>query len=492
MSELLEKARDYEIKEEKQITEKDRPLFHLSSRVGWMNDPNGFSYYDGKYHLFYQYYPYDTQWGPMHWGHAVSQDLINWTYMPVAIAPDCEFDQVGCFSGSAVELPSGEHLLLYTGVCKEESGNPKSKDVQTQCVAVGDGKNYIKYENNPVLSNENLPEEFSRYDFRDPKMWKEEDGYYCVVGNCTDDKDGQILLFKSADALEWQFEKVLIKNNHRYGKMWECPDFFELDEKHTLIMSPQDMLPVGLEFHNGNGTMYISGNYDEKHNFVEETYGTIDYGIDFYAPQTVLSPDDRRIMIGWMQNWDTLPYKPDFQWFGQMSFPREIRMENGKMIQNPIREIENYYGKKITHKNIKFSKAINLPGIDGRCIDLTIEVEPGENDIYKKFEIRFADDGTYYSSILYDPYESILRLDRKYSGTRRATVHQRRAYVKNQKGKFKIRLILDRYSVEAFVNDGEQALSMTFYTDLKAQGIRFLSDGDIYISTTMYELKHEK
>lgn len=490
MSELLQKAICYERNEAEKIEEKSRPLFHLASRVGWMNDPNGFSYYGGKYHLFYQYYPYDTQWGPMHWGHAVSGDLIKWTYLPAALAPDMEYDRAGCFSGSAIELPTGEQLLMYTGVEKEELQNGESKEFQRQCVAIGDGTNYRKYDWNPVLTEKDLPADSSPYDFRDPKIWYDAGVFYCVAGNCTRERDGRILLFRSGDGVKWQFEKVLIQNNGRFGKMWECPDFFALDGKQVLITSPQEMLPAGLEFHNGNGTLYITGSYDGEHNFREETYGAIDHGIDFYAPQTAIAPDGRRIMAGWMQNWDTQALKPDFKWFGQMSVPRELRIENGKLIQNPVREIEKYYGQRIAHRGILFSEELTLSGVEGRCIDMTVEICPEDNgEMYKKWEIRFADNGTNYSSVIYDPYESIIKLDRKHSGTRRATIHQRRAYVRNRKGRIKLRFILDRFSMEVFVNDGEQALTMTFYTDIDAERIRFLADGKVSMDVVMNKLE---
>ena len=111
-------ARAYENEMAKRILPENRPLLHLSPLVGWMNDPNGFSYYQGQYHLFYQYHPYDITWGPMHWGHAVSKDLLHWTYLPVVMAPDNDYDSFGCFSGSALELPDGRHMLMYTGVRK--------------------------------------------------------------------------------------------------------------------------------------------------------------------------------------------------------------------------------------------------------------------------------------------------------------------------------------------------------------------------------------
>ena len=166
-SQALRDARRYEEEFEKKILPEERPAFHLSSRVGWMNDPNGFSRYKGEYHLFYQYHPYDSHWGPMHWGHAVSKDLLHWKYLPAALAPDMPYDRDGCFSGGALVMKDGTHMLMYTGVCREMMIGERKLEVQTQCVAFGDGENYTKYAGNPVLAFEDLPEE-SRTCFRGP------------------------------------------------------------------------------------------------------------------------------------------------------------------------------------------------------------------------------------------------------------------------------------------------------------------------------------
>ena len=145
VSTQLQKARDFEARQGAQIPDPERPVFHATPTVGWMNDPNGFSVYQGKCHLFYQYHPYSNEWGPMHWGHLTTQDFIHWERLPAALAPDQPFDDAGCFSGGAVELPDGKHLLMYTGVRREQNEKGAWHDVQTQCVAIGDGLNYEKY-----------------------------------------------------------------------------------------------------------------------------------------------------------------------------------------------------------------------------------------------------------------------------------------------------------------------------------------------------------
>ncbi|MDE6589698.1 MAG: glycoside hydrolase family 32 protein, partial [Oscillospiraceae bacterium] len=354
ISDVLQKARDFELQYGSFIPAEQRPAFHATPTIGWMNDPNGFSLYQGEYHLFYQYHPYSNEWGPMHWGHLKTKDFICWERLPVAIAPDESYDASGCFSGSAVELPDGRQLLLYTGVRRSHNEEGFIQDIQAQCVAVGDGVDYEKYGGNPVLGAAELPEGGSSIDFRDPKIWQEEDGtYYAVIGNRTEDTSGSILLYRSADALKWELVRILDRCYNQYGKMWECPDFFELDGKQVLLVSPQEMNPIGLEFHAGNGTLCLIGDYDPAgEGFTRRNAQAIDYGLDFYAPQTLLAPDGRRVMIAWMQNWSTVGAKPyHCRWFGQMTLPRELSVRDRRLYQNPVREFESYRKHCVMHHN---------------------------------------------------------------------------------------------------------------------------------------------
>ena len=287
-SEILQRARAYESRMEQEIREEERPGFHLTPRVGWMNDPNGFCRYGGRYHLFYQYHPYSTHWGPMHWGHAVSRDLIHWSYLPAALAPDADFDREGCFSGCALTLPDGRQELIYTGV--------SHGGIQTQCVAAGDGRDYKKEACNPVLSEKDLPPEVSPVDFRDPKAWQEADGTYRLLcaARSRDGGDTMFLLFESRDALHWRFVRTFLRNSELrepIGRMFECPDFFLLDGQYVLLASAQDM-EGSAEYHSGNGNFCLLGDYDAAAGiFVPRTDQCVDAGVDFYAEQTVLAPD---------------------------------------------------------------------------------------------------------------------------------------------------------------------------------------------------------
>lgn len=456
-------------------------------------NPNGFSYYKGEYHLFYQYNPYSTHWDSMHWGHVVSKDLLHWNYVPTALAPDEDYDKFGCFSGSAIELEDGRQLLMYTSVNQEKLEDGTVRDIQTQAVAVGDGKDYEKYDKNPVLTAKDLPKGASKVDFRDPKIWKGNDGnFYCVIGSRPADGSGQILLYRSKNGFEWEFVSILAKNQNRYGKMWECPDFFELDGKYVLLTSPQDMLPEGLEFHNGNGTLCIIGELDpETHTLKEQFCQGVDYGIDYYAMQTLLAPDGRRIMIAWMQNWDTLAYRcNDSGWFAQMSLPRELSVKNGRLYQVPIRELNAMRANKVEYNNVVIKDTrLTLDQIEGRIVDLELVIRPADKDnLYKKFEFCFAENEKYHSTLCFRPDESVLKIDRKFSGSERALVHQSSCLVNGDSNELKLRVILDKFSVEVFINDGEQVMSAVILTKQEAKGISFFADGAAKLDIVKYDL----
>jgi len=496
-SETLYAARRHEALFSGNIPEGDRPLVHLPARIGWMNDPNGLSFYQGKYHLFYQYYPYDTKWGLMHWGHAVSSDLVHWEHLPAALAPDQPYDGYGCFSGSAIVLPDGRHMLMYTGVRKIDNNLDGSIEVrQTQCIAFGDGMDYVKYEGNPVIDGGQLPEGFSHRDFRDPKIWMEPDGTFrCVLGACDDApreelSNGKILQYRSPDGIAWEFECVLAENNMRYGSMWECPDTFELDGKQVLLVSPQDMLAEADEFASGNGTLAIIGHLDGATGMlVGEELHPIDYGIDFYATQTLLSPDGRRIMVAWMQNWDSISMGGNRPWFGQVTIPRELSVRNGRLYQQPVRELEDARENRVAYENVLVEGKVELEGISGRCVDLTVEVRPAEQDQpYHEFTIWFAQGEKFRSSVLFRPSECMLKINRKHSGLRRAVVKDRKCHLASYDGVLRLRIILDRFSAEVFVGEGEQTLTMTIPTDPVFGGISFFADGRAVMDVEKYDL----
>ena len=544
ISEKLKKIREYEEKAAAQIPEADRPVFHFSPRVGWLNDPNGFSFYGGKYHLFYQYHPYSSYWGPMHWGHAVSSDMISWEYLPAAMAPDMEYDKSGCFSGTAITLPDGRQLLMYTG-CGDSSEDPLAKGrwLQTQCVAVSKetdkGIEFEKFGSNPVIKAGDFPEDCDPYEFRDPYLWRAADGTYRALvaagrtgeigkdGNYLHEKGTQLILFRSDDCFEWEFGKVMFEDHRRIGVMWECPNFFDLDGKHILIASPMDMHAeadeaVGsVRFPQGSNVCCIAGEYDEKTEIFtpDGGYEPVDIGLDFYAPQVMKAPDGRLIMIGWMQDpkygnfadaGDDLT-GPGLQYavpvehpdgyihgpegsriFGQMTVPRELKFRDGKLYQWPVRELCEYRKNRLDYDGVLLKdEERRFDGISGRAIELEVEVAPYEvgAPLYREFTIDFAKDEDHFIRLSYKPARSLITIDRSRSG-QCSEITARRSYrAKYSYGSLSLRILIDKWSAEVFVNGGEQVMSLTYYTPPEADGISFAAEGSVQMDVTAYQLK---
>ncbi|MFT8844932.1 MAG: glycoside hydrolase family 32 protein, partial [Schleiferilactobacillus harbinensis] len=333
-TEALDRANRYIEQNRHRVNPKYRDQYHLMAPVGWINDPNGAVYYHGAYHLFYQYYPYASNWGPMHWGHARSKDLVHWEDLPVALAPDQAYDRDGCFSGSAI-VHHDRLYLLYTGHVVENG-----QTFQTQCLAVSDdGIHFVKFRHNPVIAGELLGEHGSIHDFRDPKVFAHDGSFYAVAATKTTDNRGRILLFKSVDLQHWDFFSTLLTGTAEQGIMWECPDFFHLDGYDVLLMSPIQIPRQGLAFRNVSSTMACIGQMDwTTGELTVQTTQEIDYGLDFYAPQTLVDEQGRRIMIAWMQMWNrTMPtHELDHGWAGAMTLPRELRVKEGRLIQKPV------------------------------------------------------------------------------------------------------------------------------------------------------------
>lgn len=487
-SQMLNRARIYESRQGAKISQSERPAFHLTGTVGWINDPNGFSFYKGAYHLFYQNNPYDTRWGSIHWGHAKSADMLHWQRLPMALAPDETYDGAGCFSGSAVELPDGRHMLMYTGVERVTREDGTTADLQAQCIAWGDGVDYEKYEHNPVIAAKDLPAGATDIDFRDPKLWQEPDGTFrAVMASDRGDGSGQILLYGSPDGKQWELLSVLDQSDHQLGRMWECPDFFPLDGQQVLITSPMHMEPQGLEFHTGHNVMALIGAF-ENNRFHRELVQNVDYGLDFYAPQTTLAPDGRRILVGWMQNWATSTFVPaGAKYYGQLTLPRELSLKNGRLCQWPIRELEACRRNRVAYEAVELGQEQALEGVRGSVADLVLKLRP-EADC-RSICIALRKGGVHETTITYFPQQQLLRLDRSRSGYLYDIVHTRDIAVGSEGGMLGLRLILDRFSLEVFVNGGQQAASMVLFTPEQEDGITFRSEGSARLDAEKYDLE---
>lgn len=457
------------------IDPRDRQLFHVCPHSGWMNDPNGFSLYRGEYHLFYQYNPYAPVWNLIHWGHYKTRDFITWEHLPVAMAPDEEYDRDGCFSGSALEV-DGRHVLVYSGIREGR---------QAQCLAMGDGVAYTKDTENPVLLPDALPEGSDRRNFRDPKIWHERDGYYMLTG-CADQTGlSRVFLFRSHDLRAWSFVSVFLEGDDTVRGGWECPDYFPLDGEKVLLVSSQQAAENGVEQPSGHITLAFIGD-TQGHSFKPRAKQTLDYGSDFYAPQTLEAMDGRRIMIGWMHAWEHDPVPEGFPYKGMMTLPRELRIEGDRLTQRPVRELEGYRGEgNVVDFALQAGEARSYPGISGRALDLTLDVQQSDR---RRLEIELACDERYKTVLRYDPNECMLTLDRSMSGCGAGVAVTRRMPVADRQGRLQLRVIMDRYSVEIFANHGKSVLTAAIFSPQTADVIRFRAEGTVRGELKAYPL----
>jgi beta-fructofuranosidase len=471
-----------------------KPTYHASAEIGWINDPNGFSYFNSSYHLFYQYHPYSSENGPMHWGHMISKDLIKWEHLPVSMAPDQPYDRSGCFSGSAIAY-NGKHVLMYTGHVNPDVNDP-SQVRQTQCIAIGDGLTYNKINENPVLTAEHLPAGACIQDFRDPKIWQEGETFYAVIGSLTVDQCGQLLLFRSLDLVNWEYVGVMIHSDNTLGKMWECPDVFPLEEKDVLIVSPQFVERDGDKYLNQHSVVYFVGKLDrETAKFEPDVQDELDFGFDFYAPQTTTDPLGRRIMIGWMQMWDrSIPsHELGHGWSGIMTLPRELRLEGQTLYQQPIEEIANYRTGHVTD-SYRFSAGDwIIPGVEGAQVELIVQFTPRGASTFGLKVRKGAEEETVLS---YDVSEGKFMLDRSASGHpinaapgEEGVNNRRQVKVDLINGTLEARVFLDRSSVEVFLQNGLRTMSSTIYPSPSSTSISFFTDGELDIHLDKWDLQ---
>ena len=353
---------------------------------------------------------------------------------------------------------------------------------------MGDGLDYEKPFTAPVLDEHDLPDGFSRFDFRDPKIWQEADGSYsAVIVGQGKTEGGAALLFRSADGFHWEYVTILDASRGEYGVMWECPDFFELDGKQVLMAGPMEMHARD-EYHNGHCVIALIGSYDpETCRFTRESVQLMDEGIDFYATQTLLAPDGRRIMTAWMQAWAGISDQPHgAKWFGQTICPRELHIRDGRLIQTPIRELDAVRGARVLHENVRIEGEAALEGIGGRVADLTLTVTP-EADC-RTFTVKLAADASHRTTLTYEPRTRRLTLDRSQAGFHQDIVHIRSCTVRGESETLSLRILLDRNSVEVFINGGEQTMTACIYTPPEADGIAFAADGAARLTAEQYAL----
>ena len=484
--------------QQKTYAEQYRPQFHFSPEKGWMNDPNGMVYYDGEYHLFYQHYPNDNVWGPMHWGHATSTDLVHWQHQPIALYPD----SLGMiFSGSAVVdwnntsgLGSGKKpplVAIYTlhNRAEEEAGR---NDYQTQGIAysLDKGKTWNKYPNNPVLKNPGIR------DFRDPKViWFEESQKWIMTLAVQD----HVEFYSSPNLIDWRKESEFGSNLGAHGGVWECPDLFEMkvqesgESKWVLLVSINPGGPNG-----GSATQYFVGDF-EGNEFTTQQTATkwLDYGRDNYAGVTwsdIPEADGRRLSIGWMSNWSYATAVPTEKWRSATTIPRELALKNADseyvLTSVPVTELEAIRGEEIELPAQTVSGQIQLE---------TQHIEPGrsemkfsfqlkndsQNDRAEEFGVVLKNDQGEEFKIGYLSSESVFYTDRSNGGLD--------SFSDNFAGKhsaeyragetMEIHLFIDEASVEVFIDGGLLVFTdIVFPTEPYNQVELFANNGNIKLN----------
>ena len=433
-----------------------RPKFHVTGGTGWINDPNGLVLFKGQYHAFYQYYPHDVHWGPMHWGHVASSDLLNWERLPIALCPGEEFDKNGCFSGSAI-VWKDKLWVIYTGFIENEGGETIR---QIQCLASSeDGIVFKKH--GVVIGEDNLPSDYCPWDFRDPKIWRYNDEFWCIVATRRKGGRGRILLYRSSDMFKWQFVNDLFGEDS-LGAMIECPDYVQ--DKGLLLCGEQFQPNEGKTHLNIHTTRWYTGfiNY-QTGRFEAKKRGIIDYGFDFYAPQTFAYDG---AMMGWLQMWDRNIPTEKYGFAGALTVARKLTVVDDEMRQEPI--IKGKVVKEQTVKN-EMTDNVKIGVLKIKAENLT------------EFSLKIRRKGDNYALLKLNGDEWVF--DRSRAGEQingqekdEDSLSGIRRMPYNKKKITSLTIVLDEFSVEIF-EDGK-ALSSTVYPSVDADGLELKVKAD--------------
>ncbi len=452
-----------------------RLTYHIMPPAGLLNDPNGFIQWNGTYHLFYQWMPFKTGHGAKFWGHYTSDNLVRWSHEEIALAPSEWYEKNGCYSGSAIDH-DGVMTLFYTGNVKDEDGNRETY----QCKAVSvDGLHFKK--EGPVIT---LPEGYTPH-FRDPKVWKHGDRWYMIVGAQNIDLEGRAVLFRSDDLYKWEHLGP-IAGSHLgqlgdFGYMWECPDLFPLGGKDVLIASPQGLEASGMLYNNVYQAGYFVGELDYKNaRMAHGDFTELDRGFEFYAPQTTEDDKGRRILIAWMgvpdqneQDQPTVKHK----WLHTMTLPRVLALKEGKLIQQPVEELESLRKNEVTHQGMLLeNEEAEYEGISGKAAELLLEEFSGNAE---QFEIGIRGN----ARLLYNNREKRFTLERKSFVD--GLTESRHCYLAKLDS---IRVFLDASSVEVFLNGGEEVFTARIFPDPGNGRIVFGAKGNVEFNLKKWDL----
>ncbi|MEO6549380.1 MAG: glycoside hydrolase family 32 protein [Ferruginibacter sp.] len=451
------------------MEDQHRPQVHFTPGANWVNDPNGMVFYKGVYHLFYQYHPHSTVWGPMHWGHATSPDMIRWKEQPVAIFPD----SLGTiFSGSAVVDKNntagfgknGKPALVAAFTQHDTIGEKAGRDdFENQSIAysLDEGKTWVKYEANPVLRNPGIK------DFRDPKlMWYQPFSKWVMSLAVKD----HIEFYSSPDFKNWTKEGAFGEGRGAHGGVWECPDLIALDDngkrRWVLIVN---INPGGPNL--GSGTQYFVGDFNGK-TFTSDQTETrwLDYGPDNYAGVTWSNTGSRTILLGWMSNWLYANEVPTVKWRSGMTLPRELQLrhigDDLFVACQLVPELSGLYEKPVMITGGHGIKTIHLAKLAGN-IQLPCRINI-EADKIAGFSLKIFNSGGEEVLVGYDSAADEYFIDRRKSGN--VGFHKDFAgkYVAKRltnSSKMNISLVIDASSIELFAEDGLTVMTALFFPD---------------------------
>ena len=454
------------------VNPKHRLSYHLMPPVGWMNDPNGLIFFNNQYHVFYQFYPYDSVWGPMHWGHAVSKDLIHWTHMPVALSPD-QNQENGCFSGGAAVV-NDMLYLLYT------SHYDLKDQMQVQSLAYSkDGVIFEKHKDNPILDAKDLPKNASKKDFRDPNPIEIDGKHFLLIGSKDEKDQGQILVYKTEDFIHYSFLNK-IGPYKLFGDMAECPDLFELDGKHVLLVSSQHLAKDGNRYKNVNSCLYMVGQFNsDSGEFTLESSEEIDLGHHFYAPQTLFDGKNR-LMLAWMEMWGkpTYTHEQSHMWSGSLTIPRILTLENNRLIQNPI-DLSPYKELKYEGKNIVSHLAIEELSKQSQVIIAA--------DVEKELRVRIEADDNDYIEVIIKEGKVILNTDH-------SKLYQLDERITNLTygESIGLNILLDTSSIEIFIQNGMETITSRVYFDANQLKLKLLGSDYLVGKLEVFEIARRK
>jgi beta-fructofuranosidase len=446
------------------MSDRHRPHYHFLPPSNWLNDPNGLIHWRGRYHLFYQYNPNGAFHGTIHWGHAVSADLVHWRDLPIALAPTPGGpDKDGVYSGCAVDN-DGVPTLVYTGV------RP-----QVQCIAEAVDRSdpdliaWRKPAANPVIAAP--PDRLEVEGFRDPFVWREPDGWYCVIGSGIKDQGGTVFLYRSSDLVGWQYLHELCRGDPaETGRMWECPNFFPLGGKHVLLISPIPLRKV----------LYLVGDYRD-HRFTPERVGIVDDGGHYYAPQVMRDARGRWLMWGWLREGRDVEAQKAAGWSGAMSLPTELSLsEDGRLALRPVPELEALRGPGRRWIDLALADGAENPLADlvGDRLEIALEIEPGDAAEVGLSVLR-SPDGREETRIVYDRAAGELWVDRERASLDPGPSRERRgaAVRLGADRSLGLRVFVDGSIVEIFAADGTCLSSRVYPSAADSRGVALSARG---------------